>query len=415
MTNTEIRKIPDGWMMTTLGAVADVNPSTPLKQGALAKYVAMERLDPFTRRIYSFEEKAFKGGAKFKNGDTLLARITPCLENGKTAYVDILDNNEIGFGSTEYIVIREKKNLSNRKFLYYFAISPRFRNAAIQSMTGTSGRQRVQTELVVNKQFIIPPLPEQRAIAAVLSSFDDKIELLREQNKTLEATAQAIFKEWFVNFNFPDKNGKPYKDAGGRMDDSDLGEIPAGWKVGRLRDMCQIHDSKRVPLSASERLARKGKYPYHGATQIMDYIDEYLFEGIYLLLAEDGSVMDIQGFPVLQYVTGKFWINNHAHVLRGKDKYSTEYLYLFFKRTKVAGIVTGAVQLKINQENLLGLETVKPKEEILDSFNFAIWPLFQKIIANNSQIQALSTLRDTILPKIMRGEVRVKGFDYAHK
>ena len=183
------------WLETTLGEVCEINPTESLPKGKLAKSVPMDCIDSFTRQISRFEEKEFKGGMKFRNGDTLLARITPCLENGKTAYVDFLDKNEIGFGSTEYIVIREKQELSNKKFLYYLAISPRFREIAIKAMTGTSGRQRVQTDVLVNKTFLLPPLPEQIAIASVLSAFDDKIELLRDQNKTLEEMGQVIFAE----------------------------------------------------------------------------------------------------------------------------------------------------------------------------------------------------------------------------
>ncbi len=135
---------------------------------------------------------------KFRNGDTLVARITPCLENGKTAYVDVLEENEVGFGSTEYIVIREREGVSDRQFLYYFLISPEFRDVAILSMSGSSGRQRVQTDVVRDHFFSLPPLPEQRAIASILSSFDDKIDLLHRQNKTLEAMAEALFRQWFV-------------------------------------------------------------------------------------------------------------------------------------------------------------------------------------------------------------------------
>jgi type I restriction enzyme S subunit len=138
---------------------------------------------------------------KFQNGDTLFARITPCLENGKCTYVDILDNNEVAFGSTEFIVLREKLNVSTSQFIYYLAISPDFRDIAIQLMTGSSGRQRVETNALKEKLFLLPTLPSQRAIAEVLSSLDDKINLLTRQNATLEALAQTYFRQWFVEDN----------------------------------------------------------------------------------------------------------------------------------------------------------------------------------------------------------------------
>jgi type I restriction enzyme S subunit len=243
----------------------------------------------------------------------------------------------------------------------------------------------------------------------VLSSLDDKIELLREQNKTLEATAQAIFKEWFVRFNFPNENGEPYATAGGKMIDSILGLIPEGWRVGRLGDIVELFDAKRIPLASDVRAKRKGKYPYYGATSIMDFIDDYLFDGTFLLLAEDGSVIDDRGRPVLQYVWGQFWVSNHAHVLQGKNGFSTEMLHVVLKDANITGIVNGAVQLKINQANLLSFEILIPDKHTLNNFDLLLKPIYQKIKNISSQIQTLSTLRDTLLPKLMKGEIRVKS------
>jgi len=184
----------------------------------------MEIIQPFTKRISSFEIKEFNGGVKFRNGDTLIARITPSLENGKTAFVDILEQDEVGFGSTEFIVLREKPGVSDRHFLYYLAISPELREVAIKSMTGSSGRQRVQTDVVLDHEFLLPPLPEQRAIAGVLSSLDDKIDLLHRQNQTLEALAETLFRQWFVE----------------RRPELAEGEVDEGWEEVPLYDAIQL-------------------------------------------------------------------------------------------------------------------------------------------------------------------------------
>lgn len=396
MTN----QIPKGWEETNLDNIAHINPFESLTKGTNAKSAPMDCINPFTRSIDNYYTRPYRSGMKFRNGDTLMARITPCLENGKTAYVNFLNNDEVGFGSTEYIVIREKNSKSDSKFLYYFSISPHFREVAIKLMTGTSGRQRVQTDLLINYNFLFPPLPEQKAIAAVLSSFDDKIELLREENKTLEKMAQTIFKEWFVNFKFPG-----YEKT--KMVDSELGKIPEGWNLGRLRDIMLLFDSKRVPLSSEQRAKRRGKYPYYGATRVMDYLDEFIFDGIHLLLAEDGSVIDELGFPVLQYVYGQFWVNNHAHVIQGKEPFTTEYLYLLLKRTPVSGIITGAVQLKINQENLNSIPLIIPPAGLLNQFNEVSSVIFHRLRTNESTINKLAQTRDVLLPKLMNGEIRV--------
>ena len=148
-------------------------------------------------------------------------------------------------------------------------------------------------------------------------------------------------------------------------------------------------------------------YPYYGAASLMDYVDNYLFDGIYLLLGEDGTVSDSEGFPMLQYVWGKFWVNNHAHILQGKNGFTTESLYILLKQTNVSSIVTGAVQPKISQANLKSVPIIMPPINLLNQYNDIIKPLFDQIRINQNQIQYLTQLRDTLLPKLMSGEIKV--------
>ena len=154
--------------------IADFNPRESIPKGTIAKKIAMDKLQPFCRDVPGFEMEAFSGGTKFRNGDTIMARITPCLENGKTAKVDVLDDNEVGFGSTEYIVFRAKEG-NDPNFVYYLVTSPEVREPAIKSMVGSSGRQRVQTDVVKGLKVKVPELREQQAIASVLKVLDDKI------------------------------------------------------------------------------------------------------------------------------------------------------------------------------------------------------------------------------------------------
>ncbi len=396
------------WQEYTLKDVIEFNPKESIKKGTLSKKVAMDKLDTFKRKISGYEETEFTSGTKFRNGDTLLARITPCLENGKTARVDILEDNEVGFGSTEFIVMREKAGKTINDFIYYLSISPEFRNVAIKSMTGSSGRQRVQKDVLENVDILLPSIEEQEKIANILSSLDDKIELNNEMNKTLEEMAQALFKRWFVDFEFPNEEGMPYKSSGGEMVESELGMIPKEWEVGYFSDISEIHDSKRIPLSKMEREKRENIYPYYGAASLMDYVDDYIFDGVYILMGEDGTVIDSEGYPILQYVYGKFWVNNHAHVLRGKNNFSNEYLYLLLKNTKVSHIVTGAVQPKINQKNLNSIRCVIPSDDILEKFNSMIKSKYEYRIKNEDENKVLREIRDTVLTKLMSGEIRVK-------
>ena len=243
---------------------------------------------------------------------------------------------------------------------------------------------RAQRKFAARIQQDIAPHPEQRNIAAVLGALDDKIKLNRRMNRTLEAIAQAVFRHWFV------KN-----------------EAADGWEVGRLGDVVINFDSKRVPLSKREREQRQGEYPYYGAASVMDYVDDYLFDGIYVLMAEDGSVVGDDGHPVLQYVWGKFWVNNHAHVLQGTNGICNEYLYLYLKEVNILPYVTGAVQPKLSQASMNSIPFVIPPIELAKKFEELVSPLFAKIRANHEQSRTLAALRDALLPKLMRAKVRV--------
>lgn len=189
--------------------------------------------------------------------------------------------------------------------------------------------------------------------------------------------------------------------------DSPLGPIPSSWEVKTLGDVVVCHDSKRVPLSNRERSEKQGPYPYYGATSIMDHVENYLFDGIFLLLGEDGSVVKPDGTPFLQYVFGKIWVNNHAHVLQGKGNIRTEYLYLFLSDVQIQPYVTGAVQAKLNQKNMNSIPLCVANEEIIKIFQGNIDIVFTKIRANLKQIQTLTELRDTLLPRLISGKIRV--------
>ena len=185
------------WKTKRLLDIAEFNPRESLPKGEIAKKVAMDKLQPFYRDIPSYELEPYSGGVKFRNGDTIMARITPCLENGKTAKVSILEEGEIGFGSTEYIVFRAKKG-TDPDYLFYLVCSPMVREPAIKSMVGSSGRQRVQTDVVQNLELECPPTYIQEKIGGILRRIDDKIALNNSINENLEAQAQAIFKSWFI-------------------------------------------------------------------------------------------------------------------------------------------------------------------------------------------------------------------------
>lgn len=380
------------WKIRKISDIAEVNPRESIRKGSIAKKIPMDVLQPFTRDVPSYQMEEYKGGTKFRNMDTIMARITPCLENGKIAQVRCLNNKEVGFGSTEYIVFRAKAG-TDPDYLYYLIRSPLVRDPAIKSMVGSSGRQRVQTSVVSNLQIAVPDYKEQIKIGELLRELDDKIEINNQINKNLLEQAQALYKDRFVDL-------RPFN-----------GEMPADWHLGTVSEIIELHDSKRIPLSSRERANLAKIYPYYGATSVMDYVDRYLFDGIYLLLGEDGTVVDSKGFPILQYVEGKFWVNNHAHIITGKNGFTVETLYLMFSLTNVQSIVTGAVQPKISQANLNKVPVVIPSEAELSDFDSIVQPIFAQIRNLRAENDRLSATRDTLLPRLMSGEIDVSHLD----
>lgn len=250
---------------------------------------------------------------------------------------------------------------------------------------------------------------EQEFIGNFYLTISEKIELNNKINTELEAMAKTLYDYWFVQFDFPDANGKPYKTSSGKMvwNEELKREIPEGWEVRDLGDLINIFDSKRIPLSRTQREKRIGKIPYYGATSIMGYVDEYIFDDDYILLAEDGSVMDDKGFPIVQFIWGKTWVNNHAHVLQAKEKENNEYIFHLVKTISVIQIMTGSIQMKINQENLRSVKVVFPDKKTLKLFsNFAI-PIRKKLINKIEENQELVSLRDWLLPMLLNGQVSV--------
>ena len=248
----------------------------------------------------------------------------------------------------------------------------------------------------------IPSPEKQKELIEEYEAIENRIQLNKKLCATLEETAQTIYKHWFEDFEFPDENGKPYKSSGGEMVEcEELGkEIPRGWRLGNLGEICKNFDSKRIPLSSFERKDLEKIYPYYGASSVLDFVDKYIFDGTYILVGEDGTVLTENGTPILQYVVGKFWVNNHAHVLKATNNFTEESLFLFLKNKNVTNKVTGAVQLKINQANLLSINIIIPERNVIIQFNKSIKTIFDKNQNLIVQIEKLEELKSLLLGKM---------------
>ena len=290
-------------------------------------------------------------------------------------------------------LIRPTKDF-NIRYLYYA-----LRDLSLEHF----GYQRHFKYLKTSKVFC-PPMHVQHKIAAILSAYDDLIENNTRRIKILEDTAQTLYQEGFVHFRFPGHGNVP-------MIESPLGPIPQGWEVKSFGEVSLNFDRQRKPLSGKVRSTMQGEYPYYGAAKVLDHINDYLFDGRYLLIGEDGSVITEDGKPVLQLVTGKFWVNNHTHVVQGKAPISTNFLYLFMSNVAILGYVTGAAQPKINQQNLNRIPVILPPQSLLERFNQMIEPNFENINALSLKNANLCQTRDLLLPKLISSKIDVSELD----
>lgn len=361
-----------------------INPKEVIEKNTFAKKVSMEKLQPFCRDITEYERCEYKGGTKFRNGDTIMARITPCLENGKTAKVNFLDNGEVGFGSTEYIVFRAKEEIMDADFLYYLIISPLVRETAIKSMVGSSGRQRVQTDVVANIEIEIPSLLEQKKVANIMKVLDDKIALNQKINKNLEEQAQAIFKAWFIDF-------EPF---GGTM--------PKDWRYYKLSEFLPVITGKKNVNVSSD----KGEYPFFSCSKDIAWTNGYSFDGNAILVAGNGDFN-------IKFYNGKFEAYQRTYVLIPRNPIYTAWLYYAIQHSldEITRAARGSVIKFITKGNLEDFTFSAPVnlEEMPLIYEFA--HINESIALYRKENLNLVNLRDALLPRLMSGEIDVSKLE----
>lgn len=374
---TEIDTFPEGWNDLELHKFAELAKDAYLPNNdEELPYIGLEHINQQTLSLNSIGKSTDVTSNKFrfKDGDILFGKLRPYF---RKAYRPRFS----GICSTDIWVARAKTGF-DQDWLFWLFASEDFVNSASGGSSGTR-MPRADWNHLKDTIWPVPELSEQKQIAEILSSLDDKIELSRKINANLEKLAGSLFKKWFIDIE---------------------DELPKEWRVGTFGEAVENFDSKRIPLSSRER--KPGLYPYYGATSIMDYVENYIFDGTYVLLGEDGSVAKEDGKPFVQYVTGKIWVNNHAHVLIGKNGFSTEYIKVFLDQVDIMPFVTGAVQPKLNQANMNRIPMVIPDQKTLNKFNEILSALFGMILENESQTKNLEQVRDSLLPRLMNGKIR---------
>ncbi len=385
------------WRTIRAADFIDFNPRLSLKKGDIATKVAMDKLKPFTKKIPETEKAEFNGGAKFCNGDTVMARITPCLENGKTAYVDMLDDGEIGFGSTEFIVMRAKTGISDPQFVYYTAINPVFRNVAIKSMVGSSGRQRVQQSVLEELELSVPDLDEQRRIGDFLARIDEKIALNDRINDNLEQQAQSYFQELFVDNADPEW-------AIGTI--SDLGTVVGGSTPSKAKPEYYT-ESGIAWITPKDLSINKSKFVSHGENDIT----ELGLKNSSAAIMPEGTVLFSSRAPIgyIAIAAGEVTTNQGFKSVVPKPEIGTPFVYFFLKNTLpvIEGMASGSTFKEVSGSTMKNVPAVIPDAETLAKFSDFCAPIFAQQRILEEQNQSLATLRDNLLPKLMSGEIDV--------
>ena len=398
------------WITGKLSDLVEINPPIKLVKGKEYPFVSMDVINPGKKIVEAKEYRNFSGGgARFQNNDTLFARITPCLENGKIAQVRNLDGR-VGFGSTEFLVFRGKKGITDTEFVHYFVTNHSFRAKAIQLMVGTSGRQRVDHKKLSEEEFTIPPLSIQRKIAEILGSLDDKIELNRRMNETLEQMAMALYKHWFVDFG-------PFQDE--EFVESEIGNIPTCLGLTTIGKAVKVIGGG-TPSSKVSEYWENGEINWFTPTDLTSSKTLFITKSTKRITEKGLNESSAKLFPAYSVMMtsratiGVIAINREPAstnqgfiVLIPNEKFPTFYLYLWLKNNlgSIHSISNGSTFLEVNRSNFKELPIIE-SDKVLE-FNKLVEPIFSQIEALTIESETLTQTRDFLLPRLLSGEIEI--------
>lgn len=377
-------------MEVRIGDSIECNPTVKLVKGNEYPLIDIDKITVGRKLVTNKDTIVYEkqSGCKFQNGDTLMARITPCLENGKMAMASIPDK---GIGSTELFVFRGKKGITDNDFVYYFLKQSYIRNLAANSMTGASGRQRADLKFIKKIKFDLPSLPTQQKIATILSAYDRLIENNTRRIRLLEQMAENLYKEWFVRFRFPEHEKVEMVNG-----------LPKGWKLKRYEEELNIRYGKGL---STEQLKEEG-YPVFGSNGQIGFYDSYMYDNPQILISCRGASSGIVNISL-----PKSFITSNSLICERTEKTESlyEYLKYYFLNNNLVQYQTGSAQPQITINNIVKLKLLVPELKVQRSFSEKIRVIDMEIYNLQSQIQLLTRQRDLLLPRLMSGKLEVKS------
>jgi len=381
------------WVVEPLNEVCEIRPNKKLAKNELSEkdlvsFVGMSELGELKSEFLPREnrelEKVYKGYTYFADGDVLVAKITPCFENGKMGIASNLTNG-IGFGSSEFVPLRPNGKITS-KFLFYFLLRDEFRESGARVMSGAVGHKRVPKEYMQELPVPLPPLEEQKRIVAIL---DEAFEGLDRACAHTEANLQNA-KELFESHA-----------------EGEIEKCEKSFAKKPLGEICENLDRQRVPITKNKRVA--GDVPYYGASGVVDHVKDFLFDEDLLLISEDGANLLARNYPIAFSISGKTWVNNHAHVLRFGNEFVQEFVSLFFNSISIEPWVSGMAQPKLNQKSLNGIPIPMPDKITCERIVLKAKAIMETSVdlqnAYKSKLDDLDDLRQSLLQKAFAGEL----------
>jgi len=409
------RSIPEHWSWVKLGDISAkiTKGSTPTSykfqyQSSGVKFIRTENIDSEGKvfgitKFINDEANNFLKRSQLKEKDILFSIA------GTIGRVGVVSKNDIPANTNQALAIIRLIN-SNvlHPFIYYYLTSPIVQSIAQKRIAGV-GRANISLIDVSAFQIPLPPLAEQKKIVEkieeLFSGLDNGVASLKKAKEQIKLYRQSVLVSAFSG----KLTTKFTKNTENLSELSVLSGLPHGWKWVKLGEVTNNFDGQRIPLSKEVRAKRKGEYRYFGATEIIDYIDDYIFDGTYLLIGEDGANLLSKSRPLSFIVDGKFWVNNHAHVLQTKNGLKIKYLNYFFNSISLGSYVTGSAQPKLTQKNLnkipLPLSPLNQQTQIVEEIEkrFSEADNLEKAI--DDSLEKSAALRQSILKQAFEGRL----------
>lgn len=401
-------------MEVRIGDSIECNPTVKLVKGNEYPLIDIDKITVGRKLVTNKDTIVYEkqSGCKFQNGDTLMARITPCLENGKMAMASIPDK---GIGSTELFVFRGKKGITDNDFVYYFLKQSYIRNLAANSMTGASGRQRADLKFIKKIKFDLPTLPIQQKIASTLSAYDCLIENNTRRIRLLEQMAENLYKEWFVRFRFPEHEKVEMVNG-----------LPKGWRAIHIKELAQLKSGYAFKsewfIEEGEAVAKiKDIGNILMDTSSFSYVDkENCIKAKKFLLTTGDLTIALTGatigkISIVPKHKGNIYTNQRLgkFFLGDKPMEKLPFLYCLFKQESMVSNIVNLSNSSSAQPNISPEQIEKIKilgnHDIISMYNKTCNPLFSNILALYSQNQLLTRQRDLLLPRLMSGKLEVKS------